>query len=109
MAGAAVPKWGKTTLELTYTGDAADWVCPRKIRLKAIFFKPSAANDILVVREDTLTGARKIVVKSISGETVPSYFFGDYLIKPAIVLADCTFGVKTNVVISFDFDYQMAD
>ena len=107
MADVAVEKWGKRTLELTYTGAGADWTCSRKIRIKAIFFAATAANDVLQVREDALTGPRMIKVKSISGEAIPSYFFGDYLTRPCIVLTDCTYNTIANVVISIDFDYQI--
>ena len=104
MADAAVESWGKRTLEITYTGAGADYTCTRSIRVKAIFFAATAANDILRVREGSLTGPTMIKVKSISGEAVPSYLFGDMPVIPCIKLSECTFNTVTSVVISIDFD-----
>ena len=104
MADTVTETWGRRTLELTYAGLGADWTCTRSIRVKGIFFGASTAADILRVREGSLTGPTMCKVKSISAETVPSYFFGDMPVIPCIKLSECTFTAPTTVVISIDFD-----
>lgn len=104
MANTVVETFGKRTLEITYTDLGLDYTCSRAIRVKSIFLAASAAGDILRVRESSLTGPTIVKVKSISGETIPSYLFGDLPIIPCIKLSECTFSVPGNVVISIDFD-----
>jgi hypothetical protein len=104
MANTVTESWGKRTLELIYEGNGDDFTCSREIRVKSVFFYPSAAADILHVREGSLTGATIFKVTSIAGETIPSYLFGDTPITPCIKLSECTLGVPANAVISIDFD-----
>ena len=95
--------WGKRFLSLTL--DGSDWVCTRTIRPKGVLVYPSAAADILVMREGSLTGAIMSKLKAGTGATeMGQYFYGDFPIQPAIKHSECTWNTVGNVVISIEFD-----
>lgn len=69
--------------------------------IKAIFFYPGAANDILMVRSSAAdTGPVLAKLKSLDGEPRVMYFH-DALLKPVIDYSDCTLSSGAFVVIVF--------
>ena len=69
--------------------------------LKSIQFYPSAANDVLVVRDGSDSGAEMMHVKDVVGGGLVKYF--DTYCKPYIKDADCTWGTAANVRIIFEY------
>ncbi len=113
MAGTAVTKISGTQLQVTYTSLGANWNIDSDltsfkdsgIRVKSIQFDPSAASDVLLVRNKAANGAVLMKVKC-SGDTDQrvKYLGGDKgkTIFPYIVLSEQSFTTPASVIISFD-------
>jgi len=77
---------------------------PRGIALTGIKFYPSAVNDVLVVRDKSLTGTVITQIKSESGGVAKEYFYGDKLYKPFIEYDNLTLGTDTTAMIWLEFN-----
>lgn len=75
--------------------------------LISIEFSPSAANDILVVRDSSATGVVLTKMTDVLGGGMVKYFYGPQenpvtqgrISQPFINAADCTFGTAANATI----------
>ena len=75
------------------------------IRLSAITFFPSAANDILAVRDKLVTGPMIYKFKDVVGGGIHQPIQGPSMkTKPYIKAADQTFGTASTVRIIFEYD-----
>ena len=74
------------------------------IRLSAINFYPSAANDVLAVRDKTATGALIHKVKDTAGSGTREMMNVSLRVRPYIKASDQTFGTAANVRIIFEYD-----
>jgi hypothetical protein len=75
---------------------------PGGVKLKAIKFFPSAANDILVVRSRIASGPIIAKMKDTTGGGSADVSFGEGLwCFPYIHLADCTYNTPANVIVMF--------
>ena len=82
---------GSTDWDITVDTGSANGVS-----LNYIAFYPSAANDVLVVRDRNGTGVRIFTAKDTAGGGLIMYYDG-LMTKPYIKAADCTFGTAANV------------
>ena len=85
------------------TPDAGDYSSivsyPDGLKIWAIVFKPSAVNDVLVIRLNSLTGPRLVTMTSVLGNEIILYL-PPKTIKIFVESTDCTFGTAANVQIS---------
>lgn len=77
---------------------------PVGIALTAIKFYPSAVNDVLVVRDKSLTGTVISTIKAVTGGTEKDMFVGDKLYKPFIEYDNLTLGTDTTAEIWLEFN-----
>lgn len=98
---------GKSNISVVFDGatdfDMADY-CPLGVRLTAMRFYPSAANDIMVVREKTADGVHKWKVKDTTGGGV-HYECHPHTSFPYIKHddTDLTLAVPANAMFIFEF------
>ena len=89
-------------ITLTYAGNGADWDSrtnfPGGLKVKSIKFWPSAATDILTVRNGSATGPIIGHVEDLSGTGVEDIGFGGAgeWCFPYIKISDQTFGTPAN-------------
>jgi len=75
------------------------------IRLSAVNFYPSAANDVLAIRDKLVTGPMIYKVKDVVGGGVSQPIQGPSMkTKPYIKAADQTFGTAASVRIILEYD-----
>ena len=79
---------------------------PNGLALTAIKFYPSAVNDILVVRDRSLTGSVISQIKAITGGVEKDTFIGDKLYKTYIEYDNLTLGTDTSAMIWLEFNNQ---
>jgi hypothetical protein len=96
-----------STVTITLDG-STNWVWsselpfPDGVRLKWILFHPSAANDVLVIREASTSGAEIFRVKcSADTDDRVLYYKGAFL-RPVIKAADCTLGTAANARVTME-------
>ena len=77
---------------------------PVGLALTAIKFFPSAVNDILVVRDQSLTGPEITYIKAITGSVEKDSFVGDKLYKPFIEYDNLTLNTDTTARIWLEFN-----
>lgn len=103
--------WGKRFLQVTLDA-SGDWRCgdptntgsgERPIRPKSLIFFPSAANDVLIVREGSITGPIMAKLIALAAEQQGLYFNGDESVVPVIDYSECTFSTPASAVITFEF------
>lgn len=103
--------WGKRFVQAVLDG-TSDWRCgdptnsgsgERPIRPKGLFFFPSAANDVLIVREGSITGPIMAKLIALAAEQQGIYFNGDEAVVPVIDYSECTLNTPASAVISFEF------
>lgn len=111
----AVPAWAANTVTTNIPGmiiiipdGSSDYTSttnfPAGIKLTAIKFYPSAANDVLVIRNGPVaTGTKISAMKSIDGGTLKDMFPGIVRLKPTLDASDCTFGTAANCIIIFEY------
>jgi len=75
---------------------ATDGQMPRGRGLIAIKFFPSAANDVLVVRDGSATGPEIFHGKDVPGGGLADGTFGGLVSYPYIHASDCTLGTPAN-------------
>ena len=80
---------GSTDWDITTT------VAANGVALKSIAFYPSAANDVLVVRDGSATGTRIFSGKDVGGGGIIVYYDG-IMAKPYIKASSCTLGTPAN-------------
>lgn len=73
---------------------------PQGIRAWYILFFPSAANDIICIRQGSATGPIILKAKDTEGKGLLLNLPGN-VINPYIVRSECTFGTYGNVVLTF--------
>lgn len=74
---------------------------PNGMAIKSIAFYPSAANDILTVREHEATGPTLFQAKDVSGGGLIEYYDGQILHPYILQTGECTFGTAANARIRF--------
>jgi len=96
--------WGQKFVEVTWTSSLTDWVCSRNIIPIRAFLKPSAATDIFVLRENSVTGPR-IMGTYASGSYIEIPLWGarDESWLPCVKAADQTFSSFGNVILTIEF------
>lgn len=107
MADASVEVIAPSGINITFTGAGGDWDSktsfPGGLKVKSIKFFPSAANDILVVRDGSVTGPIMAKMKDTTGGGSADVGFGDGVwMYPYIKYADCTFNTGTSVIVMFN-------
>lgn len=97
--------WGQKFVEVTWTSSLTDWTCSRSIIPVRVFVSPSAANDVLVLRENSVTGPRivKQTFSTTEASCIPFYGSRDEAWKPCIKASDQTFGTFGNVIVTIEF------
>ena len=83
---------------------SSDWdsasAFPDGMRVKSVLFYPSAANDVICIREGGATGPVIFQAKDVEGRGLLLDFQGN-LIHPYLDQSGCTFDTPANVVITF--------
>lgn len=91
---------------ITVSGLDADWIWSADtpftpgIKLHSISFTPSAANDILIVNDESISGPELFREKADTVETTVQYYHGKW-VKPCIDISDCTLGTAANARVTF--------
>ena len=106
MADVAVETITPGIITITYTGAGGAWDSkthfPAGLKLKSIKFWPSAANDILAVRNGSASAAIMAKLKDTTGAGLADVSFGEGIwCFPYVLVSDCTFNTITNVIIIF--------
>ena len=91
-------------ITLTYAGAGANWISkttfPGGLKVKSIKFYPSAANDILVVRNTSISGPIMAKVKDTTGGGSADVSFGEGVWAfPHVVIADQTWNTVANAIV----------
>ncbi len=105
--GASAEVWGQKFVEITWSAAITDWVCSRDIIPVRAFFTATAAADVFVLRENSVTGPR-IVKQTFSANwplTQSFDLFGtrDETWKPCVKAADQTWTTLANAVLVIEF------
>ena len=109
MADASATSKSGNVIQVTFTGAGGDWVWSTNggytgdgIKVRAIEWLPSAANDILVVNEGGADGPSIVHWKAggISDSKQITYGSGVWM-KPYIDFTDCTFTTTTTTKVMF--------
>jgi len=94
---------------ITISGLDADWVWSTDtpftngIKCHSIMFHPSAANDILIVNDESISGSELMRVKC-SGDTDDRIvYLGGRWCKPCIDISDCTLGTAANARVTIQY------
>ena len=97
--------WGQKFVSVTWTSALTNWTCSRNIIPVRIFFTPSAANDVFVLREGSITGPEIITSINVTGDTIciPTWGSRDESWLPCVKAADQTFSNYTNVRLTVEF------
>ena len=105
---ANVVEYGRRSFTVTPDGvtdfDITETLFTNGIRLAAINFYPSAANDVLAVRDKTATGALIHKVKDVVGGGLREEINSSLRVRPYLKASDQTFGTAANVRIIFEYD-----
>jgi len=97
-------------IQLGYTASGADWLlataleryAEQGIYCESIQFIPSAANDILRIRQGATDGPDLFYCKAAAATDLHMlYLSGEWPIRPVIVLTEQTFGTPANVKVIF--------
>ena len=94
------------------TGLDADWVASTdtpysQVKLKSIMFEPSAAGDIMVIKEGSATGPRLFYASCASGNDQKIRYYagidgqGQWC-NPFIDISDCTVSTAANASVSIE-------
>lgn len=102
---ASTETWGKKFVSVTWSSSLTDWVCSRNIIPVRIFFTPSAANDVFVLREGSIAGPEIVKSVNVTGDTIciPLWGSRDESWLPCVKAADQTFSAFANVVLTVEF------
>jgi hypothetical protein len=94
----------QVTLDATFDTpwDIMDEGFPLGIKLGAIKFYGSAANDILLVRDGSATGPVICKMKDVTPSGVADAFDGT-VVRPYLEVVDQVFGTAANVIIIFEY------
>ena len=77
---------------------------PNGMYISSIAFLPSAANDVLVVRDGSATGVVIAKFKSIDGGPQIKYFSGEKVFRPYILYTDNTIsGTATAAMVNIEY------
>jgi len=99
--------WGVNQVQVVLS--SGDWTSSRKIKRKGVKFAPSAAGDILIVKEvrtDTTEKGSFPATKLTAtvGDTVGCLFHDTIPVTVMIDMAASSLSVPSNCVITFDFE-----
>lgn len=93
-------------INLTYDGSTnANWVWSDNfggtegLRVHSIQLVPATADDKVVIREASITGAKVVVLMNDANLDSRTEYLDGQLMKPAIEYDDCTFTAGTMVII----------
>ena len=97
--------WGQKFVEVTWTSSLTDWVCSKNIEPVRIFFTPSTAGDVFVLRENSVTGPRILKSLSAAGDAICIPFWGsrEEAWKPCVKAGDQTFNAYGSVILTIEF------
>lgn len=84
-------------------GMKVDDAYPEGIALMTIMFVPSAAADVMVVRDGGLTGPEMFQETSVAGGSSVMYFDGGKFYKPYVEYDNLTLGTAANARLIFYF------
>ena len=103
---AAVTTKNGNFIEVSYQTSGSDWNYTAtgldNLKVKAIFWHPTAANDVLYIREGSNSGPAIVYTKaSADTDTKAFYFDNGVWMKPYIKISDQTFGTVTATKIIF--------
>ena len=95
-------------IEITPDG-ATDWSAMgdigHKLKLSAIQFNPSAANDVLIIRENGIDSAAIFNATAVgSAQVLARDYTHPKWCNPTIDASDCTFGTAGNVRILLEIE-----
>ena len=104
MADTTVETVGKSSITLTFTGAGAAWDSqthfPGGLKVTGIKFFPSAANDILAIRDGSATGPIMAKMKDTTGGgSADISFDGGLWCCPYLLISDCTFNTIANATV----------
>lgn len=71
------------------------------LRLQGIVFKPSAANDVMVIHEEGLDTTPIFDVKVAGATDTRKEYLDGKLCRPTIDISDCTLGTPANASVRF--------
>ena len=101
----ALPAWAANTINASMAvveiipDGSTDWdsatLFPSGMILQYIAFYPSAAGDIIQVRDGSATGPAFFKFKDLGGGGTLIYY-GNSIVKPYFKASDCTFGTAAN-------------
>lgn len=77
---------------------------PVGLALTGVKFEPSAANDVLKVRDGALTGPIRVNMTAITGDALKDTFLGNKLVKPYVEYDDLTLNTAANATIWLEFE-----
>lgn len=73
---------------------------PKGMRVWYILFYPSAANDVICLREGGKTGPRFFKAKDVDGRGLALFLPGN-IIHPYLDQSECSFNTASSVTITF--------
>ena len=97
-----------TTFEIT--GPDANWnitteshiASAKGVRIVSIWFVPSGANDVLVIRDGSASGPAMFYGKALNASEPVKHYYKGGIKKPYIQQADCSFAASANVRVIMD-------
>jgi len=103
---AAVTTQSGNIIEVSYQTSGSDWDYTDtgldRLKVKAIFWHPTAAGDILHIREGSNSGPAIVYTQASAASDTKAFYFDDGVwMKPYIQLSDQTFGTVTATTIIF--------
>ena len=99
--------WGPSWLQVSLDG-VTDWTCSRRIKLRSLKFHPSAAGDVLVIKQVAEGRPEaewpRLKLEAASGETTGCLFLSGMPVRISIAVADCILEDPSKAVITFEYD-----
>ncbi len=99
--------WGPSWLQVELDG-VNDWTCSRRIKLLSLKFHPSAAGDVLVIRQVAEGKPEaewpKIKLESPAGETTGCLFMSGMPMRVNIAPGICVLDDPSAAIITFEYE-----
>jgi hypothetical protein len=99
-------RWSANQVEVTVT--SGDWTSSRKIKRRGLKFAPSAAGDVLIVREvgeaSEKSGWPRTKLTATIGDTIGCLFHDTVANYILIDMAASDLSVPADCVITFDYE-----
>jgi len=76
-----------------------------QMKIKSILFEPSGANDEMIIRSTSASGAKLFhATATDTNDQKIKYFFGGRVSKPVITIAQCTLSSAAAATVLIDFE-----